>query len=45
MPGKVILGGYDLNKYAQNGLTDNDIFWCDLAKGNDYFWSLNIQDA
>lgn len=44
-PGKVILGGYDLTKYAQTGVNETDIFWCDLAKGSDYFWSINMMDA
>ena len=35
IPGKVILGGYDLNRYAEFGSAEKDIFWCDLAKETD----------
>ena len=41
-PGKVILGGYDLNKYAEIGLSENDILWNNLVTGAPYFWTLAL---
>ena len=38
--GKVILGGYDVEKYAKPGLTKDDIIWTELTNKNDYFWTL-----
>jgi hypothetical protein len=45
IPGKVILGGYDLARYAEYGSNDTDIFWCDLSKNSDMFWSVEMDGA
>ena len=45
IPGKVILGGYDLVRYAEYGLAEKDIFWCNLAKESDQFWSISLAGA
>lgn len=42
--------GYDVEKYALSGLTEDDIFWMDnvplVSNGQDYnyFWRLLIKD-
>jgi len=30
-PGKIVLGGYDVDQYGKQGLTENDINWIELA--------------
>ena len=41
---KIILGGYDLEKYANKNLGEEDIIWHKLNENNDYFWSLHMND-
>lgn len=45
IPGKVIIGGYDVQKYARFGLTEKDIIWNKIERTPDYFWSLGLQGA
>jgi hypothetical protein len=40
LSGKVIIGGYDIAKYATFGLTEADIIWSNLVSHKDYFWTL-----
>jgi hypothetical protein len=40
--GALILGGYNLAKYAQTGKTDKDIFWSDMAHKKTFFWTLRM---
>jgi len=30
--GKIVLGGYDLDAYAKEGVTENDIEWVQLSE-------------
>ena len=41
--GKLIFGGYDLEKFAKPDLTEKDIFWAPL-EGNPYYWTVNMND-
>jgi hypothetical protein len=41
-PGKVLLGGYDLKKYAEKGLKESDIMWSNLVSEAPYFWTLKM---
>jgi hypothetical protein len=45
IPGKVILGGYDLGRYAESGLAEKDIFWANISKETDQFWSISMAGA
>jgi hypothetical protein len=40
--GKVIFGGYDLAKYAEEGATEYDIKWSNTTKDKEYFWTLHL---
>ena len=40
--GKLIFGGYDLNKYAKDGLKDSDVFWTTQDKFENQFWSVQM---
>jgi hypothetical protein len=42
MPGKVIIGGYDIKNYAKEGLTEDKIIWNKIERTQDYFWSLGL---
>jgi hypothetical protein len=42
MNGKVIFGGYDIEKYGKLGATDDDIVWLSLTNKTDYFWTVNM---
>jgi hypothetical protein len=42
VPGKVIIGGFDIEKYAKEGLTENDIIWNKIEMTPDYFWSVGL---
>lgn len=42
--GSVMIGGYDLEKYAKSGTSEKDIMWHDLLHTKtEYFWTLGIQ--
>ena len=41
-PGKVLLGGYDIQKYAEKGLNEKDIIWNNLVTDAPYFWTLAL---
>ena len=45
LSGKVIIGGYDIAKYATLGLTEADIIWSNLVSHKDYFWTLSMNQA
>ena len=40
--GRIIFGDYNM-AYAEDGLTDSDIAWLDLAPNN-FYWTVNIGD-
>lgn len=42
IPGKVIIGGYDIEKYAKEGLTEDKIIWNKIETTPDYFWSVGL---
>ena len=37
---KITFGGYDVSKYAKNGLAEKDIMWIDIDQENMNYWSL-----
>lgn len=44
--GKVIFGGYDLEKYAKKGSTEQDIFWSSLPNhGKDKYWTVGMKQV
>ena len=45
MSGKVIFGGYDIEKYGKLGTTEDDIVWLSLTNKTDYFWTVNMDQA
>jgi len=38
--GKVIFGGYNIEKYAKKGSSEKDIFWANQARNEEY-WAIN----
>jgi len=40
--GKVIIGGYEIGKYAKEGLKEGDIIWNKIERTPDYFWSIGL---
>jgi len=42
--GKVVFGGYDIEKYAKSGSSDKDVFWSSLPQGRyeTNYWTLKM---
>lgn len=40
--GKITFGGYDVEKFAQPGKTEKDVFWASMAHAATYFWVMNM---
>ena len=40
--GMLTFGNYDVKKFAKSGMTDDDIFWADLAT-NKYYWTVHME--
>lgn len=45
LTGKVILGGYDLAKFASKDLGEGDVMWCNTTPNQDYFWTIAMNSA
>ena len=44
--GKVIFGGYDLQKYAKKGSSEQDVFWSSLPnQGKDKYWTIGMKQV
>lgn len=37
----VTFGGYDVPRFAKDGLTDNDVFWSKIVR-DEKMWTLDI---
>lgn len=42
---KVLIGGYDISKYAAQGKNDSDISWHKLNDETAYFWTISLGHA
>jgi hypothetical protein len=41
---KITFNGYDVQKFAKNGLTEKDISWISIATENPSYWSIPLSE-